>query len=129
MATPYNPPAPTYGELADRLEIKMTNIVEKGLDFHEKIWDMTPAELDKYVANHGAGIKLKMQSFQMFFSRAVPTKGHLTVEHKGGQGITPEELARMGVPLDALKQLADMTVVEGEVVSHEVEDAEQKTQS
>jgi len=113
------PPAPTYQDLADRLEIKMSRIVEMGLDFHEDIWNMTPAELDKYAANHGPGIKLKMESFRMFFARAVPTKGHLTVEHKGGQGITPADLEKMGVPIDALKQLADMQIVEGEVISRE----------
>jgi len=125
----YQPPAPTSTELADRLEIKMSRIVERGLEFHDKIWDMTPAELDKYIALNGRGIRLKMDSFRMFFARAVPTKGHLTVEHKGGQGITPADLEKMGVPLDALKQLAEMNIVEGEVVSHEVEDAEQTPKS
>ncbi len=120
----YQPPAPTYGQLADRLEIKMTQIVEKGLDFHARIWNMTPAELDKYAANHGAGIKLKMESFRMFYNKAVPSQGKLVVEHKGGQGITPEDLAKMGVPMEALRELANMQVVEGEVVSHEVEDAD-----
>ena len=107
----------------------MSRIVERGLEFHEDIWKMTAKELDKYAANHGPGIKLKMDSFRMFFARAVPTKGHLTVEHKGGQGITPADLEKMGVPLEALKQLADMQIVEGEVVSHEVEDAEQTPKS
>jgi len=126
---PYQPPAPTHGELADRLEIKMANIVERGLEFHEKIWKMSPDDLDKYIAKHSAGIKLKQQSFQMFFNKAVPSQGRLLVEHKQGQGITPEELVKMGISEEALRQLADMTVLEGEVISHEVEDAQPKTQS
>jgi len=124
----YQPPAPTYGELADRLAIKMTQIVEKGLEFHEKIWGMGDKALDKYAADHGPGIKLKMQSFAMFYNKAVPSQGKLTVKHEGrGQGITAEDLVKMGIPVDTLKQLANMTVVEGEVVSDEVEDAESKT--
>jgi len=118
----YQPPAPTYGELADRLAIKMTQIVEKGLEFHEKIWNMKPDDLDKFVIDHSRGIKLKMQSFAMFYNKAVPSQGKLTVKHEGGgQGITAEDLVKMGIPVDTLKQLANMTVVEGEVVSREVE--------
>ena len=123
------PQSPTYGELADRLQIKMTRIVEKGLEFHEKLWEMTPADLEKYAEEHADGIRLKMDSFRMFFSRAVPSKGQLTVKHEGGQGITAEDLTKMGGPLDTLKQLANMQVVDGEVVSDEVEDAEQETET
>jgi len=124
----YQPPAPTYGDLADRLQIKMTKIVEKGLEFHENIWTMTPEDLDKYAKDHSDGIKLKMESFRMFYNKAVPSQGKLTVKHEGGgQGITADDLARMNIPVDTLRQLANMTVVDGGVVSDEVEDAEPKT--
>ena len=127
---PYQPPAPSYGELADRLAIKMTQIVEKGLEFHEKIWNMAPDDLDKFVIDHSPGIKLKMESFRMFYNKAVPSQDKLVVKHEGGgQGVTAEDLAKMGIPVDTLRQLANMTVVEGEVVSSEEEDAEPKIES
>jgi len=107
----------------------MSRIVERGLEFHEEIWNMTPAELDIYAANHGPGIRLKMESFRMFFNKAVPSQGKLVVEHKGGQGITPADLEKMGVSEAALRQLADMQIVEGEVISHEVDSAEQTPKS
>jgi len=121
---PYQPPAPTYGELADRLQIKMAKIVEKGLEFHEKLWTMTPEDLDTYAVKHSDGIKLKMESFRMFYNKQVPSQGRLVVKHEGGgQGVTAEDLAKMGIPVDTLKQLANMRVVDGEVVSGE-EDTE-----
>jgi len=127
----YQPPAPTRGDLASRLDIMTAKVVEKGLDFHlEKIWGQSDKDLDKYAANHSAGIRLKMESFRMFYNKVVPSQGKLTVKYEGGgQGITAEDLVKMGIPVDTLKQLANMTVVKGEVVSREEEDAESETQS
>jgi len=104
----YTPPAPTRGDLASRLDIKTARVVEKGLEFHEKIWNMGDEDLDKYAANHGPGIRLKMESFRMFYNKAVPSQGKLTVKHEGGgQGITAEDLVKMGIPVETLRQLAN----------------------
>ena len=124
----YQPPAPTYGELADRLTIKMTRVMELGLELEEKIWTMDQEKLEGYAVKYKEGLKLKRESFRMFYNKLVPSQGRLVVKHEGGgQGVTAEDLAKMGIPVETLKQLANMRVVDGEVVSDEVEDAESKT--
>jgi hypothetical protein len=106
----------------DIVQIRLRNILDKGLKHHEQLWSNRAAaklKIESEAKNHPEIFRAKNASFNLMLSKVLPSQINHKIDDVRAPRVTADELERVGLTDEQIKRLAGIGVKESEI-----EDAE-----
>jgi hypothetical protein len=106
----------------DIVQIRLRNILDKGLKHHEQLWSNRAAaklKIESEAKNHPEIFRAKNASFNLMLSKVLPSQINHKIDDVRAPRVTADQLEQLDLTDDVIRKLAGLG---GEVT--EIEDAE-----